>query len=91
MNKRFTVIGWFAMAVAALLTLACGHQRTTIRSGIAFELVTLVDVVQARTLSDMTVVADGTKVVAVQPASSLAHGDPVVRVDGTGKYLIPGL
>jgi len=77
--------------VVVLVAAGCGNSRTEIRSGIAIEHVDVVDVVRARTMADMTVVVDGMKITAAQPASGVALGDSVVRVNGAGKYLIPGL
>lgn len=91
MHKWIVVISRLGIVGVAFVTFACGHQQTAIRSGIAIEHVTVVDVVNARTLTDMAVVVDGTKVVAAQPSSIVVLGNSVVRVDGAGKYLIPGL
>jgi imidazolonepropionase-like amidohydrolase len=77
--------------VTVLVATGCADRPTEIRSGTVIEHVSVVDVVQARTIPDMTVVVDGQRIVAVQPASRIAFADSVVRIDGAGKYLIPGL
>ncbi len=89
--KAFSGAGRRVLLGTALLTLACGVGRPAFRSGIAIEHVSVVDVVRGRTEPDMTVVVQGRRVVAVRPASGIALGDSVVRVPGTGKFLVPGL
>lgn len=79
------------LGLCLVLTSACVDRPIEIRTGTAVEHVSVVDVVQDRTLPDMTVVVDGRKIVAVQLSSRVALGDSVVRIDGTGRYLIPGL
>jgi hypothetical protein len=58
---------------------------------LAITRVAVVDVEQGRVAADQTVLIQGDRVVAVEPAgrSKLANG--VRTVDGRGKYLIPGL
>lgn len=83
--------GHWVLIAGALLATGCGGRGTEIRSGIAIEHVNVVDVIEARTLPDRTVVVDGNRTMAVQPASRVRLGDSVARVDGSGRYLIPGL
>jgi len=58
---------------------------------IAIENVTVVDVVNGGVLPGMTVVIHGERIAAVKPAAQVRPPDDVQRVDGSGKYLIPGL
>ncbi|HJR63282.1 MAG TPA: amidohydrolase family protein [Gemmatimonadaceae bacterium] len=67
-----------------------GGAAAGAESPLVFEHVTVVDVEQGRLLADRRVVIDGTRIIAVDSGS---HDGPAGarRVDGTGKYLIPGL
>jgi len=63
---------------------------TDLGQQLAFVNVNVVDVERGRILPDATVVLDGNRIVKVSSGRvSLPPG--IKRVDGTGKYLIPGL
>jgi imidazolonepropionase-like amidohydrolase len=58
---------------------------------LAISRVTVVDVERGRLISDQTVVVKGGRVTAVEPSSRTRLASGVRNVDGSGKYLIPGL
>lgn len=75
------------------LTLAAAGctDRVHYQIGVAFENVAVIDVRNGRLIPRMTIVVQDTRIVAVRKATSVTLGDSVIRVDGAGKYLIPGL
>jgi len=76
---------WLAAAAIAL-AVAVGAAHA---DGVVIEHVTLLDGTHAPQ-TDMTVATDGERIAAVTP-SALAHGLKGRRIDGRGRYLIPGL
>jgi len=73
------------VAVATLLFLGSPVRADSL----VIEHVTLIDGTHAPQ-ADMTVAVDGERIATVTPAA-LAHGLNGRRIDGRGKYLIPGL
>jgi imidazolonepropionase-like amidohydrolase len=69
---------------SAVLLVACQPQP----SGTAITNVTVIDAVNG-VRTNHTVIFDGDEIVAVQPASAEVRAAEIV--DGSGKYLIPGL
>lgn len=61
------------------------------QSPVAITGVTVVDVASGGLLPNETVIIDGGKIIAMGPATSTPPPSGSRRVDGTGKYLIPGL
>jgi cytosine/adenosine deaminase-related metal-dependent hydrolase len=57
----------------------------------AFENVTVIPMDTERSLPRHTVVVQGDRIVAVGPSASVAVPADARRVDGRGKYLVPGL
>jgi imidazolonepropionase-like amidohydrolase len=53
--------------------------------------VTVIDVASGKAKSGLTVAVKGNQIVAVSPAPELAPAKDAKQIDGTGKYLIPGL
>jgi imidazolonepropionase-like amidohydrolase len=58
---------------------------------VAFTHVTLVPMDEEGTLEDHTVVVEGERIVAVGPAGQVEIPEGATVVDGTGRWLIPGL
>jgi imidazolonepropionase-like amidohydrolase len=84
---RFRPLPPALLAVAiAVLRLSLSTARA---EGVVIEHVTLLDGVHPAQ-SDMTVVVDGERIASVAP-SALARGFKGRRIDGRGRYLIPGL
>ncbi|HUF11170.1 MAG TPA: amidohydrolase family protein [Rhodothermales bacterium] len=57
----------------------------------AFENVNVVPMDEERILEEQTVLVAGDRITAVGPASSVQVPAEAVRIDGRGKYLMPGL
>jgi amidohydrolase family protein len=53
--------------------------------------VSVIDVVSGRAVPDQAVVIDGEKIAAVAAASSYVAPPGATRIDGAGKFLLPGL
>lgn len=77
---------WKAILGASVLATLCYTQAQA--TALTIEHVTLIDGLHAPQ-RDMTVTVDGERIAAVAP-SALAHPQGE-RIDGRGKYLIPGL
>ena len=82
-----------ALPAALLLSLAVPSlaQRAPVRPPVAITGVTVVDVVTGARLRNRTVLLRGEQIVAVGLARQVRLPAPVIRVDGRGKFLIPGL
>lgn len=58
---------------------------------LAIENVTVIPMDRERTLKDHTVVIEGRRITAVGPSASTKVPDGATRIDGRGKFLMPGL
>jgi imidazolonepropionase-like amidohydrolase len=67
------------------------QTQPTRDSVIAFVDVTVIPMDRERTLERQTVVVSGERIVAVGPAASTQVPAGATRIDGRGKYLMPGL
>jgi hypothetical protein len=74
--------------VAASVALA---EVGAAQQAIAFTNVTVVPMDRERTLADHTVVVRGDRIVALGPAAGTRVPDGALRIDGRGRYLMPGL
>ncbi|MGI9201723.1 MAG: amidohydrolase family protein, partial [Woeseiaceae bacterium] len=83
MKVRFTVIAYL---LATCLVVSC--QPVSPSSGTAITNVTVIDAVNG-VRNNQTVVYDGDEIVSVGPGD--APKDVAETIDGSGKYLIPGL
>jgi predicted amidohydrolase YtcJ len=79
---------FLCLAVFSLAAL-CGPALRAETFAIAH--VTLIDGTGNPARSDMTVLVDGSRIAAVQPAAKARIPDDARVVDGRGKFLIPGL
>lgn len=78
-------VGWFALVGAALLLpLSVGAQS------LVLDDVHLVHVEDGRIERSRSVLVESGRIVAIGPAGA-SHPPSVLRVDGQGKYLVPGL
>lgn len=75
----------FLLLLAVLCALPAAAQP------VAFVGVNVVPMDAERVLMNHTVVVEGDRIVAVGPAADTPVPDGAVRIDGRGKYLIPGL
>ena len=78
--------------VAAVLShVAYAQTAPDASASFAFEHVTVVPMDAERTLPDHTVVVAGDRIVAVGPSGEVAVPEGATRIDGRGKWLVPGL
>ncbi len=82
----------------ALLALGCGtgHVRTVepmapVEQGLAFVDVSIVPMDADHVLEHQTVLIRGDRIAALGPAASTRVPDGTTRIDGHGKWLMPGL
>jgi imidazolonepropionase-like amidohydrolase len=93
-----------ALLVAAAVTLSCDRATTSgaaqvssetsaepVRGVVAFEHVTVIPMDSAHELRDHTVIIRDGRISAMGAARSTEIPDDAHRVDGTGKFLMPGL
>ena len=87
----------FALSVLALAFIAVfqlpnlGNAGTPPASTIAFVDVTVLPMDSERTLANHTVIVKGERIAEVGPASSVSIPADARRIEGSGKFLIPGL
>ena len=76
-----------------LLTLLFIAAPTAFGQGasLAITHVTVVDVETGKRLPDRTVLVEADRIAAIGPSDTVAVPEGATRVDGAGKYLIPGL
>ena len=87
-----------SICLTVFLLLGCGSPALTANSTaqtkgreVAFVNVNVVPMDSERVLSDQTVVVRGDRIVAVGPAGKVKVPEGALRVDGRGKYLMPGM
>ena len=86
-------VGARLCAAAVVAVLCCWLERTTAQSDqvVAFTNVTVVPMTSNQVLANQTVVVTKDRITAVGPAKSTRVPDGAVRVEGQGKFLMPGL
>ena len=82
--------------MAAVLTLALWSPEVSAAQDsalhvVAFEKVTVIPMDRERTIEDQTVVIRGRRIAEIGPSRRVRVPRGATRIDGTGKYLIPGL
>ncbi len=85
---------WSATAAALTTTLAITPSvcaQAPAPDVVAFENVTVLPMDRERTLTGQTVVVLGRRIADMGPAGQVEIPSDATRVDGTGKYLIPGM
>src|SRR5687767_4338566 len=78
-----------SILLTALVFLAGAQQQGA--STLAITNVTIVDVVNGATRSNQTVLIDGNRITAVGPTANTRAPRGAQILNGTGKFLIPGL
>lgn len=78
------------IAVAFTL-LAVAPLAAVAQSAVAITNVSVIPMDQERVLGGQTVVVQGGRITALGPATQVSVPNGATRVDGTGKFLIPGL
>ncbi len=77
----------FVLLLAVVVAPACAQDA----AAVAFEGVTVVPMDRERVLPGHTVVVRGDRIEAVGPDGSVVVPDGATRVDGRGRWLVPGL
>src|SRR5262245_9943207 len=75
----------------SMLCSLLGCQRTQTDDGVAFVHVNVVDAEHGRLLADQTVVVREHRILAAGPAAQVSAPRGARVVEGSGKYLMPGL
>lgn len=88
--RSFNHTVWVA-AVAMLAAAAPAAAQAPERGTYAFTNVDVIPMDAERALRDQTVVVTQGRITALGPAGSTGVPDGAERIDGTGKYLLPGL
>ena len=78
-----------AAVTVALGVTACGASPVT--GDVAFVHVTVLPMDSERAIADQTVVVEDGRIVAMGPSRQLSVGGDTTMVDGSGKYLMPGV
>ncbi len=86
--KQLTRIA-FLLALPALF--ACSPTTAQQPAAVAFVGVNVIPMDAERVLLDQTVVVEGDRITAVGPAAEVEVPAGALRVDGAGRYLMPGL
>lgn len=80
-----------AVVLALAVTAPVAAQRAGDSVAVAITNVTVIDVARGRRVPGRTVVTAGDRIVAVGPARTVRVPTGARRVDGRGKFLVPGL
>lgn len=89
--RRGSAVLLVVAGLGVLTAAGCTETSVDRASGLAIENVNVIDVVGGEAQEGQTVVVEGDRIVEVAPASAVRLGEGVQRVDGSGRYLIPGL
>jgi imidazolonepropionase-like amidohydrolase len=86
-SRRRTALGLLTLAIL-ILTCSCSSQRPP---SLAITHVTLIDATGAAPQTDMTVFLADEQIAAIGPSKSVFIPRKTKTLDGTGKFLVPGL
>ena len=81
----------FALAACAMAPIVAAAQEASSSGVTAFVDVTVIPMDAERTLPGHTVLVRGDRIIEVGPAGSVEVPAGANRIDGSGKYLLPGL
>jgi len=84
----------FQLLLAATLLFSPGfdHENGSIRQDVyAFVNVTVIPMTGEHVLTNQTVIIEGDRIVAIGPVADIQIPSSAERIDGNGRYLIPGL
>ena len=90
MSLSLSRLAWFFFfsILSAVILNSCSSSRS---SAVAIIHVNVIDATGAAPQSDSTVIIEGSRIVAVDPFVSTTIPRGAKIIDGTGKYIIPGL
>lgn len=89
-RKLMLILRFAPFGLAAATFLCAGCSRTSSR-GIAITHVNVIDATGSPLQRDMTVAVTGDRIAAVAPSRTFSPPRGAQLIDGTGKFLIPGL
>jgi hypothetical protein len=87
---RIRLVGNVLLALV-VCSRACAAGSHSGPRNVAFVNVTVVPMDQERILAGQTVLVRGERIAAIGPSVAVKVPEGAMRVDGTGKYLMPGL
>jgi imidazolonepropionase-like amidohydrolase len=88
-KRRVSVLASVAAAAALLITLS--NQPAAQEAATAFIGVTVLPMDKDAVLADQTVIVSGGTIASIGPAAKAQVPAAAVKIDGKGKYLMPGL
>lgn len=77
--------------ISSLIALSVSLAVPANADPIAVRNVTIIDVEEGTAEPDLTVLIDGERIIAIGPSSELKAPEEAALIDGSGKFLIPGL
>ncbi|MDE0365686.1 MAG: amidohydrolase family protein [Gammaproteobacteria bacterium] len=80
-----------SLAAAILFGAACTPEPSPVQGEVAFVGAHVIDVAAGEVRNDWTVVVDNGWIVRIGPSAELALSEDVPVIDGTGRFLAPGL
>ncbi len=83
--------GIFCLALMLLLAAGCETQQTTTTADYVFENINIVTMNEETVLLNQAVAVRENKIVAIIDQSSADNIQATTRVDGAGRFLMPGL
>ena len=81
----------FAIALMCSLVMGCAQQNVDSLVTLVIANVSVIDVESGAIYPNRTIVIANAHVLAIEPAANVKNDAGTIRVDGTGKYAIPGL
>jgi hypothetical protein len=88
MNASFR---WFALLPLLLLSALAQERSTQVQTPLVLSHVTVIDATGAPAQRDMTIVIVNGRIAYIGKSSAVRPPGGALRIDGTGKFLIPGL
>ncbi len=80
-----------SLAAAIVFGAACTPELPPVQGEVAFVGAHVIDVAAGGVRNDWTVVVDNGRIVRTGPSAELALSEDVAVIDGTGRFLVPGL
>lgn len=84
------MLKYFIISIFSILLLGCNSSALVFENAVCITNVNTIDAKDGLS-ENMTVVIKGNKIVKVAPSNSISLADKNEIIDGTGKYMIPGL
>jgi imidazolonepropionase-like amidohydrolase len=91
---KFTtcLLSFFVMAIASLALAQSGNEPSAAKAAVtAFVNVNVIPMDRERVIENQTVIVRDGRIAEIGPANKIKAPDGAMRIDGAGKYLMPGL